>query len=96
MVMDGQTDEERILREKAREGIRSRRLPAKKAIRVYAGPGSEQPCAVCGGIISRADTGFQAEFTNDGVTSGFDNYYLHYRCFAAWEFERTKDGSVHS
>lgn len=93
MVMDGQSNEESILREKAREGIRSGRLPAKKAVRVYAGPGSEQPCAMCGGIVPRADTGFEAEFTRDGVTFGFDSYYLHYRCFAAWEFERNKGGA---
>ena len=27
---------------------------------------------------------------------GFDRYYLHYRCFAAWDLERTKlEGQMH-
>jgi hypothetical protein len=45
---------------------------------------------VCGGPIPRSDTDYELEFNRHGVVPGFDRYYLHYRCFAAWELERTK------
>jgi hypothetical protein len=36
----------------------------------------------------------ELEFHRHGVTPGLDRYHLHHRCFAAWEFERTKiDGA---
>jgi len=28
------------------------------------------------------------QFARDGDTPGLDTFYLHFRCFAAWEAER--------
>ena len=78
------------LREKAREGIRNGRLPTKNPSRTYGGPGAEKPCALCGEIVTRQETEFEIEFSRHGVDLGFDRYHFHPRCFAAWEFERTK------
>ena len=82
--------DEASLREKAREALGSGRLPMTKPSRLFGGPGAERPCALCGEIVPRRETEFEIEFTRRGVGSGFDRYHLHPRCFAAWEFERTK------
>ena len=33
---------------------------------------------------------FELEFSRNGDTLGLDAAHVHIRCFAAWEFERTK------
>jgi hypothetical protein len=82
------------LREKAREAIRTGRLPTKKPDRTFGGPGVGATCALCGENIPRGESEFEIEFRRHGATPGLDRYYLHYRCFAAWEFERAKlDGT---
>jgi len=45
---------------------------------------------VCREPIPRTDTEYELEFNRHGTKPGFDRYYLHYRCFAAWELERAK------
>jgi len=85
-VMPGEPE----LREKAREAIRGGRLPGTRASRTFGGPGSGATCVVCGGPIPRSDTEYELEFNRHGVVPGFDRYYLHYRCFVAWELERTE------
>ncbi len=47
------------------------------------------PCAVCGVVITPDEPEIEVEFTSQGVQP-VDRYYLHVRCLAAWEFERTK------
>ena len=32
----------------------------------------------------------EIEFNRHGATPGLDRYHLHFGCFTAWEFERTK------
>lgn len=81
---------ESILREKAREAIRSGKLPRRPADRVLGGPGSGAACAVCAELILRFMTELELHFDHDGVTSGTGKFPLHHQCFAAWEFERTK------
>jgi len=78
----------------AREALRSGRLPAQKASRTYGGAGADQPCALCGQFVRQAESEFEIEFNRHGVEIGFDRYHLHPRCFAAWEFERTKLGGA--
>jgi hypothetical protein len=58
--------------------------------RTFGGPGVGATCSLCGETIPRAETEFEIEFRRHGATPGLDRYYLHYRCFAAWEFERAK------
>jgi hypothetical protein len=38
----------------------------------------------------RTDTEYELEFNRHGAAPGFDRYYRHYRCFSAWDLERTK------
>jgi len=33
---------------------------------------------------------FEIQFARDGANPGLDNFHIHVRCFAAWEFERKK------
>jgi hypothetical protein len=32
----------------------------------------------------------EIQFARDGDNPGLDKYHVHVRCFAAWEFERSK------
>jgi hypothetical protein len=47
-------------------------------------------CQVCGVPIVPDEMEFQIEFARDGDNPGLDIFHVHIRCFAAWEFERTK------
>jgi hypothetical protein len=85
--------DEPLLREQAREAIRAGKLPTRRSDRLFGGPGSEQPCAVCGETLPRTEMEIELEFFNPyGATSGIDQFHFHHRCYAAWEFERTKVG----
>jgi hypothetical protein len=35
---------------------------------------------------------FEIQFSYDGGNPGLDQYHVHIRCFAAWEFERSRAG----
>jgi hypothetical protein len=91
--------DEYFLREQAREAIRSGTLPTRKPDRTYGGHGSGIDCAVCGQRMTRDQPEFEIEFSRNGMTAGVDSFHLHPRCYAAWEFERTKgeaDGPVYA
>jgi len=32
----------------------------------------------------------EIQFAHDGARPGLERFHVHVRCFAAWEFERTK------
>ena len=82
------------LREQAREAIRTGKLPTRSYDRIFGGPGSEQPCAVCGKTLPRTEMEVELEFNCHGAIPGTDQFHLHQRCYAAWKFERTKiDGA---
>ena len=78
--------DEPILREKAREAIRSGKLPARRSDRMFGGPGSGHRCALCGKPLPREEMEIELEFNQ---RDGLDQYHLHHRCYAAWEFERS-------
>ena len=80
--------DERILREKAREAIRTARLPARKPDRKLGGLGTGSICTVCGEFVTLTQMEFEVEFKRGGSTAHLERYRLHRRCFAAWEFER--------
>ena len=82
--------DEPILRAQAREAIRSGRLPSRKADRVFGESGSRVTCAVCAELITPDQPEIEIEFRRHGAQPGLDRYFLHVRCFAAWELERTK------
>jgi hypothetical protein len=80
--------DEQILRAKAREVLQSGKLPARPPDRT--GPGVGAPCTVCGLPVKRDELEFEIQFARDGDNPGLDKFHIHVRCFAAWEFERTK------
>ena len=47
-------------------------------------------CAVCELPVKSGELEFEIEFAHGGGNPGLDKYHVHVRCFAAWEFERTK------
>jgi hypothetical protein len=82
--------DELVLREKAREAIRSGKLPSRKPGRKYGGPGSGKLCSLCGERVTLEQIEMGIEFNRHGVQPGLDRYYLHVGCLAAWEFQRTQ------
>jgi hypothetical protein len=80
--------DESTLRQKAREALRTGRLPDRSPERMWGGPGSGADCAICGNSLTREELGFEIEFSGDGEGSRTVNHHVHIRCFAAWEFER--------
>jgi len=84
--------DESALRAKAREVIRAGRLPNRRPDRTWGGPGVGAPCRICGEPVTKNQLEFEVQFAFDGVEPGLDKFHLHVRCFAAWEFERARDG----
>lgn len=82
--------DEKILREQARAAIASGKLPARRPDRTWGGPGVGALCAVCELPVKKDELEFEIQFARDGDNPGLDKFHVHVRCFAAWEFERTK------
>jgi hypothetical protein len=84
--------DEAILRDKAQEAIRARKLPKRRPDRASSGPGVGELCAICGEPIKRDQMELEMEFIRDGRSPRVESHHLHLRCFVAWEFEleRTK------
>ena len=80
--------DEALLAEKAREAIRSGRLPARPPDRTFGGPGTGVTCAVCHEPVTRNQMELEIEFNRHGATPGLDRYHLHTKCYAAWDLER--------
>jgi hypothetical protein len=76
------------LRERAREAIRSGKLPAAKPLRMWGGPGIGAACSVCGETVHRGQMELEIEYAQNGATPGAHSYHLHVRCYGAWECER--------
>ena len=89
-VVSYQMPEEVVLREKARAAIKAGRMPTKLHQRLWGGSGTGGPCSVCDLPVSKDQPESEIEFTTNGVASSLVKFVLHVRCFAAWEFERTK------
>jgi hypothetical protein len=83
-------DDEPVLREMARAAIRRGRLPSRRPDRTFGGPGTRVMCSVCRELVTPDQTEMEIEFRRHGVQPGSDRHFLHVRCLAAWEFERTK------
>jgi len=88
--------DEPILRAKAREAVRTGKLPSRRPDRTWGGPGVGAACTVCGEPVKKDQLEFEIEFAHDGSNPGLDKFHIHVRCFAAWEFERERDGRPHS
>jgi hypothetical protein len=82
-------DESR-LREQARAAIQSGKLPSRAPTRTWGGPGVGAACTVCDLPVTKNELEFEIQFARDGDNPGLDKFHVHIRCFAAWEFERTR------
>jgi hypothetical protein len=80
--------DEAILREKAREAVRTGKLPARRPDRTWGGPGIGASCTICEKPVTRDEMEFEIEFEHDGIKPGLDKFHVHIRCFAVWELER--------
>ena len=78
------------LRELAREAVRTGKLPMRRQDRIWGGPGVGAARAVCGKPVAKNEMEMEVQFAHDGDSPGLDKFHLHVRCFAAWEFERSK------
>jgi hypothetical protein len=83
-------DETILLRAKAREAIRSGKLPSRHSDRMFGTPGSGRSCVVCGKPLTRDEMEVELWFTrHDYGAPEVDQYHLHHQCYTAWEFART-------
>jgi hypothetical protein len=57
---------------------------------MFGGPGSEQPCAVCGKTLPRAQVEIELEYNRCGATPGIDKFHFHQSCYAAFERSRVE------
>lgn len=71
------------LRNRARELIRKGELPDRAPARVWAGEGSERPCALCCEIIPASEVEYEVD-TGGGTHR---TLHFHFACHAAWQFE---------
>ena len=72
------------LRKRARELIREGKLPDRAPVGVWAGAGSELPCALCGEVIPSSDVEYEVD---TGVGRAHRTIHFHFACHAAWQFE---------
>jgi hypothetical protein len=82
--------DEARLREQATAAIQNGKLPARAPDRTWGGPGVGAPCSVCERPVTKQELEFEIQFERDGDMPGLDKYHVPIRCFAAWEFERSK------
>jgi hypothetical protein len=82
--------DEAILREKAKAVVQGGKLPGRRPDRTWGGPGVGAPCSVCELPVTKQEMEFEIQFERDGDNPGLDKFHVHIRCFAAWEFERSK------
>ena len=83
--------DEQPLRAKAREVLKSGKLPNRRPDRTWGGRGVNAPCSVCDLPVTPQQMEFEIQFARDGDAPGLDKFHVHIRCFAAWEFERARD-----
>ena len=78
--------DERALREKAREAVRTGSLPTRPPDQIWGGSGNGFECAICRQPVSPDDLELEIEFA--AVSRGRDAvHHVHPRCFALWEEE---------
>ncbi|MHB8813399.1 MAG: hypothetical protein ACYDAE_09030 [Steroidobacteraceae bacterium] len=84
--------DEKELRARAREAMKTAQLPERRPERMWGGPGGGALCAVCGKTVGSEDMEFELQFSSV-ENPGASNYHVHVRCFAAWELERRNEES---
>jgi hypothetical protein len=89
---EGLSDE--ALRAKAREAIRSGKLPSSPPKQVWGGQGAGADCTVCGAPVKPEELELEMEFAAAGDELGRGSHHVHPRCFAAWQLEMQSLGSL--
>jgi hypothetical protein len=77
IVEEGSQDIEATIRAKLAAG----ELPRAKPEKVWAGKGTNQPCAGCGGTIARADVEYEIDLPGGPLR-------FHQNCIAIWDEQR--------
>jgi hypothetical protein len=80
------SDDDNLLRAKARQAIERGELPGMDPVRWSGGWGTEQQCVVCGASIKRGDIELQLEFRLDG-DGRHTSCCVHPRCFRIFILE---------
>jgi hypothetical protein len=80
--------DEALVRERVREMLATRQLPAGDTVKLWAGPSMGKPCTICGETI-RTATEYELDFAAPVVT-----LLLHPRCYAIWNEERRRGTST--
>jgi hypothetical protein len=78
---------------RAREQIRSGRLPLSLPSKMWADHGKGQRCAVCDQVIASVER--QYEFALP-TPSGHSDHCIHFACYQAWIACRSIAGSRHT
>jgi hypothetical protein len=84
--------DEQAVRAMAREVLDAGKLPNRRPDRTWGGRGVGAICTICELPVSSNEMEFEIEFARDGDNPDLDKFHVHIRCFAAWEFERRRDG----
>jgi hypothetical protein len=77
------TVDDALVRERIREMLAARRLPAADPVKLWAGPSMGKPCNACGETI-RTATEYELDFVPTLTL------LLHPRCYAIWNEERRR------
>jgi|GEM_PF-4844972 len=64
--------DEAMLRAKAREAVRTGKLPSRRPDRTWGGPGVGVVCIVCGEAVTKDQLEIQVEFSHDGSSPGLE------------------------
>jgi hypothetical protein len=78
------------LSEKVWSALQGGKIPNRTPDRTSRGPEVGAKCPICDLPFTVEDL-VEVQFAHEGDT-GVESYHLHLRCYAAWEFERRKDG----
>jgi hypothetical protein len=78
-----------MLRECARERMKSGALQTRNPVASYAGNGSGALCALCEEPISKAEVEFELDFADAGDASRA-TIHMHFRCRRIWDAERAR------
>jgi hypothetical protein len=66
---------------RAREQIRSGRLPATLPSKMWADHGKGQQCAVCDLVIASDERQYEFRLP---IPGGFSDHCIHFACYQAW------------
>jgi hypothetical protein len=71
------------------EALDAGTLPRDQPVKVWAGTGTERPCAACGSTLTPGDVEFELDF-GSGVSVIVDRH-----CYAIWDEQRDRSDDVH-